>query len=203
MVNLITEWIASWGAPAVGLLMFLENVFPPIPSEVVMPIAGVLTTQGELSTTAVIIAGTLGSVAGASFWYIAGRALGISRLRAISARHGHWLTIQPRDVDTAQDWFRRRGHLAVLFGRLVPAIRTLISIPAGVAAMRWLPFLVFSTIGSLIWISVLTLTGVWLGERQDQITGYLSLAGNIVMAALVVWYLWRVFALRRHRQPSS
>ena len=203
MVELINDWIATWGAPAIGFLMFVENVFPPIPSEVVMPVAGLAAARGELSVVAVIVYGTAGSVAGATLWFAAGLALGGDRIRRFCARHGHWLTIKPEDVDSAQAWFRRWGHLAVLFGRMVPGVRTLISVPAGVAGMGWIPFLLYTTIGSLIWVSGLTMAGHWLGERQHLLTDSLSVVGNLVIAALVAWYLWRVFTLRRRRDAGE
>lgn len=203
MVELINDWIATWGAPAIGFLMFVENVFPPIPSEVVMPVAGLAAARGELSVVAVIVYGTAGSVAGATLWFAAGLALGADRIRRFCARHGHWLTIKPEDVDSAQAWFRRWGHLAVLFGRMVPGVRTLISVPAGVAGMGWIPFLLYTTIGSLIWVSGLTMAGHWLGERQHLLTDSLSAVGNLVIAALVAWYLWRVFTLRRRRDAGE
>ena len=203
MVELINDWIATWGAPAIGFLMFVENLFPPIPSEVVMPIAGMAASRGELSVVWVILSGTIGSVAGATFWFVAGRALGAERIRRFCERHGHWLTMKPDDVDGAQKWFERWGHLAVLFGRLVPGVRTLISIPAGVAGMGWSRFLIYSTVGSLIWVSVLTMAGYWLGEQQNVLTDSLSVVGNVVVAIMVVWYFWRVFTLRRRRDAGS
>jgi membrane protein DedA with SNARE-associated domain len=132
------EWIVSVidaiGALGVGLMMFLENVFPPIPSELIMPLAGFQAARGEMSLIAVFLAGTAGSVAGAVLWYWIGMKYGAERLRRLAARHGRWLTLSPADVDNAIGWFDRHGAAAVGFGRLLPGIRTLISVPAGIAA---------------------------------------------------------------------
>lgn len=112
--------------------MFLENVFPPIPSEVIMPAAGFAAGQGRLSLIGVIVAGTVGSVAGALFWYYVGKWIGADRLRRWAGRHGRWLTLAPKDIDRVDRWFDQHSGKAVFLGRLVPALRTLISVPAGV-----------------------------------------------------------------------
>ena len=146
-ITTMIERVGPWG---VGLLMFLENVFPPIPSELIMPLAGFNAAQVRMSLGAAMLAGTIGSLAGASLWYLVGRAIGAERIRRLARRHGRWLTLSVDDIDRAQAWFDRRGTLAVLLGRLLPGIRTLISIPAGLARMPFLKFLAWSAVGTAV-----------------------------------------------------
>ncbi|MFO6465310.1 DedA family protein [Jannaschia sp. KMU-145] len=190
------EWIlsvmAAGGYPGLAFLMALENVFPPIPSEVVVPLAGFLAAEGTLSLVPVILVATAGSVAGATFWYWIGLRIGEARLRAFAARHGRWLTISARDVDAAADWFRRKGRWAVFLGRMMPGLRTLISVPAGVARMPLLPFLVWSTLGSLVWIGGLALIGYVLQSQYDRVAAWIDPATWVVIGATVGIYLWRL-----------
>src|SRR5687767_9311342 len=133
------DWIATviqrLGYVGVAALTFLENLFPPIPSELVIPLAGFVAARGELQIAIVILAASAGSLAGAIVWYAIGRQVGERRLRAWVDRHGRWLTLSANDVDRAQGWFRRHGKAAVFLGRLVPGVRTFVSLPAGFSAM--------------------------------------------------------------------
>ncbi len=194
------EWIAAamaqGGYLALGALMLIENVFPPIPSEVVMPMAGFLTADGTFSFPLVVAVGTAGSVLGATFWYWIGLRLGVDRLRRLADRHGRWLTISARDVDAAEAWFRRHGPVAVLVGRFLPGLRTLISVPAGVARMPLLPFLLYTTIGTVVWIGALAWLGRLLQSQYDRVQGWLDPLGWAVAAALLGAYLWRLFRRR-------
>lgn len=140
MYDAIVVLISKLGGLGVFLLMFGENLFPPIPSEVILPLAGYTAAQGRGSLPVVIMAGTLGSVAGATLWYYVGRWIGIERLKRFAADHGRWLTLTPEEIDRVDKWFDRYGRWAVLFGRLLPGIRTLISVPAGVTGMALGPF---------------------------------------------------------------
>src|SRR5687767_4658381 len=132
MLEWITEFMNSMGYFAIVFLMFLENVFPPIPSEVIMPMAGFTATQGKLSFIGVVIAGTLGSVLGALPLYFVGKTIGEDRLKSWAHSHGKWLTVSRDDIDKAKEWFEKHGAIAVLIGRLVPGVRSLISLPAGI-----------------------------------------------------------------------
>ena len=170
----ITGFIEKSGYLGVALLTILENLFPPIPSELIMPFAGFAAQRGELSLPLVIIAGTIGSVVGALPWYAAGRWIGEDRLMRLAAKHGRWLALTPRDVDKSEDWFRKHSSKAVLFGRLVPAVRTLISVPAGVARMAIPKFLLYSTIGSLIWMGGLAAVGYALGDQYERVARYMG-----------------------------
>ncbi|WP_299648215.1 DedA family protein [uncultured Jannaschia sp.] len=192
MFEWITGVMAAGGYLAVAGLMLLENIFPPIPSEVVMPLAGFLAATGELSFLGVLVAGTVGSVAGATFWYWIGLKLGEDRLRRFTERHGRWLTISPEEVDRASDWFRRHGAWAILIGRILPGLRTLISVPAGVARMPLLPFLFYTTLGSVVWIAGLTVLGYLLEAQYERVAGWLDPVSWVVVGTLVAVYVWRL-----------
>ncbi|MEM7640989.1 MAG: DedA family protein [Pseudomonadota bacterium] len=159
MFDWILGLMAQGGYVAIALLMFVENLFPPIPSEVVMLLAGFLAASGALGLAGVVLAGTAGAVAGALFWYWIGRRIGSNRLRRFADRHGRWLTIDAGSIDRSHAWFDRYGGVAVLIGRMIPGIRTFISVPAGVARMPLLPFLGYTMAGSLIWTGFLTALG--------------------------------------------
>jgi membrane protein DedA with SNARE-associated domain len=192
MIDWVADFVEGGGYPAIAFLMFAENVFPPIPSELIMPLGGFAAARGTLGLPGVILAGSIGSLAGALFWYFIGRCIGCDRLRGFAARHGHWLTISPPDVDRAQDWFHRYGGIAVLIGRMVPGVRTLISLPAGIAEMPLTTFLVFSSIGTLGWITLLATAGFLLEERYADVAHWLNPVANVVIGLLVLTYLYRL-----------
>ena len=192
MFDWISEIMRAMGAFGVGLLMFIENVFPPIPSELVMPLAGFLASRGVLALWLLIVAGSIGSVAGAVLWYWVGRKLGADRLRALTARHGRWLGMHPSSVDRAQDWFERHGGAAVLFGRLIPTVRTLISVPAGINRMPIATFLGYTTIGAVAWTGLLAGAGYALSSQYDLVAEWLNPVSWCVVAVLLGTYLWRV-----------
>ncbi len=192
MFDWITGVLESTSYFGVFLLMLIENVFPPIPSELIMPLAGYLAAQGTLSLIGVIIAGTIGSVLGALLWYWIGLRIGTKRLCRFARKHGHWLTLDEAEVDRAVDWFDRYGWWAVFFGRMVPAVRTLISVPAGLAEMPMLPFLAVTTLGSALWVTLLTVAGYLLEGGFRAVEDWLNPVSNLVVAALVLWYLYRV-----------
>ena len=196
MFETLTQLIERGGYWGILALTFIETIFPPIPSEVFMPMAGFVAARGSLSLPGVIAAGTLGSLAGAWFWYGLGRAIGLERTRDLARRHGRWLTLRPRDVDRAAAWFERRGGWLVLFGRMVPAIRSVVSIPAGIAHMPATRFLLLSGIGSLIWTTLLMTAGYLLEERYAQVANWAGPVSNIVIAAIVVVYLWRLVTFK-------
>lgn len=185
------------GYPELGLLMFLENVFPPIPSEVIMPLAGYLCSKGELSFPAVIAVGTLGSLAGQIPLYALGRRTGGERLARFVERWGAWLTLSPKDLERAERWFRRNGTRAVFVCRFVPGLRSLISIPAGMLRMEPARFLLVSGLGAALWNTLLASAGRALGERYGAVEGWLSPVAWAVLAGAVAIYVVRVVRLRR------
>jgi len=195
------DWIVTllgrggyWG---VGGLMFVENVFPPIPSELVMPLSGYLAAQGVLALIPVILVGTLGSVLGALLWYWIGLRIGEARLKTFADKHGKWLTLSPQDVTGASDWFRRYGWRAVFFGRMIPGVRTFISVPAGVAHMPMGAFLAFTTAGSLIWTTALALAGYLLQSQYDRVADWLNPVSTVVVLGLIAAYVYRLIRQSR------
>ena len=192
MFDLISGWIAAGGALGVFALMVLENVFPPIPSELVMPLAGFQSAEGTLSLGAVLIAGIVGSVAGALPWYYAGRWIGRERLRHLAERHGVWLTMSAEDVDGAIAWFDRHGGKAVFLGRMVPGVRTLISVPAGLADMALGRFLVLTALGSAVWVGLLTAAGYLLKAQYERVGAWLDPITTVIVIGIVGLYLFRL-----------
>ena len=197
MFDFIQGVIESVGYVGIAFLMFLENVFPPIPSELIMPLAGFTAARGDLSLWGVLVAGVAGSLAGAYLWYWIGLRIGRARVKRIAARHGRWLTLAPEDIDRAQGWFDRHGGLAVMIGRLIPTVRTSISVPAGVARMNWGVFCIFSAIGTAVWTAVLTAAGYVLEDNYDAVSAWLNPVSTAVVVLLVAAYLWRVATYRR------
>jgi membrane protein DedA with SNARE-associated domain len=186
MFNWITEIIGRLGYAGVAGLTFLENVFPPIPSELVIPLAGYVAAQGDMRLMLVIATASAGSLAGAAVWYWIGRSVGERRLRVWVDRHGKWLTLSSKDVDKAQLWFSRYGNAAVFFGRLVPGVRTLISLPAGFARMPVLPFVVYSALGTLLWTAALAYAGVALQSNFTIVGDYINIVTNVILGVIGV-----------------
>lgn len=196
MEAFVQAMMQKLGPFGIGLLMFLENVFPPIPSELIMPLAGYLGTQGDMNILVVIIAGTIGSLLGTLPWYYLGRRLGHDGVRRLAEKHGRWLTMSPSDVDSASERFKRHGRSSVLLGRLIPTVRTLISVPAGVANMPLGQFLLFSTVGTLLWTAALALAGFLLGQAYSVIQDYVDPVSTGVLVVLILIYVYRVVTFR-------
>jgi membrane protein DedA with SNARE-associated domain len=197
--------VAAWavdlmealGGPGAGLLIALENVFPPIPSEVVLPLAGFTASQGTFSLVGAVVWTTLGSIVGALALFLAGRALGRERLRTLWDRLP--LT-NLDDLDRTEAWFARHGRKAVFFGRMVPIFRSLVSVPAGVERMPLPTFLLLTTAGSLIWNTTFVVAGYQLGEQWHRVDAYAGVLQQAVIALVVVavalWVVRRVRTLR-------
>jgi membrane protein DedA with SNARE-associated domain len=196
MADWITQLIDQHGYPAVALLMFLENVFPPIPSELIMPFAGYVAAEGGINPIGAVLAGSVGSLAGAFAWYAVGYWLGAERLKRFARKHGRWLTISDTEVEQAQKWFDRRGGVAVCIGRLIPAIRSVISAPAGIAHMNVAKFLLWSSIGTVAWTSLLLGLGFWLGNRFGEVEGWLTPVTWTILAFALGGYLYRLYRTR-------
>lgn len=179
----ITRLMEALGSPGAGLAVALENVFPPVPSEVILPLAGFTAGQGRISLVAAILWTTAGSVAGALVLYFLGSWLGLERLRRIARRVPF---VSESDVDKADAWFDRHGDAAVFAGRMVPVVRSLISIPAGVSGMPIARFTLYTAAGSLVWNSALILAGYFLGENYSVIDRYLGWVSTAVLAALAI-----------------
>jgi membrane protein DedA with SNARE-associated domain len=195
------ESLGYWG---IGILMFLENLFPPIPSELIMPLAGYTASlpDGKLQLVPAIAAGVIGTVLGALPWYFAGSILGAERLERLADRYGKWITVSSKDIISSKNWFDKYGNKAVLLGRLAPVIRTLISIPAGIARMSLVPFLIYSTIGTILWTTFLTGAGYILGRNYELVDKYLSPVSKIVLVVIIVAVV-AFFAIRILKQKKQ
>lgn len=174
------------GYLVIGAVMLLENVFPPIPSELVMPLGGFYVQQGKLELVPVILAGLIGTVLGAWFWYGIGRLINEQRIEHWLERHGKWIGISPAELARSRRWFNRHGSAVVFWGRIIPGVRTLVSIPAGIELMPQVPFLAWTTAGSLIWIIVLTLLGQGLGEGYQRVELWIEPITKLVKVLLVM-----------------
>jgi len=198
MTDWITGLIEQGGYVAIALLMFLETVFPPIPSEVIMSLAGFAAAQGKISLAPTIMSGAAGAMVGNAVWFWAARALGMERLKPLILRHGRWLTMGWSDVARAERWFARNGHGFVCIGRMMPTIRSLVSVPAGLMRMATLPFLLWSSLGTLGWTTMLALVGWVLGRRFAEVEVWLNHLSTALIAAMLLWYLWRVIRWQPH-----
>jgi membrane protein DedA with SNARE-associated domain len=174
------------GYLVIAAVMLLENVFPPIPSELVMPLGGFYVQQGKLELVPVILAGLIGTVLGAWFWYGIGRLINEQRIEHWLERHGRWIGITPADLARSRRWFNRHGSAVVFWGRIIPGVRTLVSVPAGIELMPQLPFLAWTTAGSLIWIIVLTLLGQGLGAGYERVELWIEPITKLVKVLLVM-----------------
>jgi len=200
MNDWVIRLIEQSGYLGVGFLMFLETVFPPIPSEVIMPIAGMAAAEGKMHFGFVVASGTSGAMLGNIVWYLAARALGVERLEPLIRRHGRWVTMTWPEVERAQKWFRENGIFFVFLGRLVPTVRSLVSVPAGLLKMRFKTFFLASTLGTLGWTALLASAGYKMRENYGEMEQWVGSASNAVLVVLAAGYLWRLWT---HRQPSK
>ena len=190
------EWVVRLieqsGYLGVAFLMFLETIFPPIPSEVIMPVAGIAAARGNLTLWGVIASGTAGAMLGNTVWYLAARALGLVRFRPFIDRYGRWLTMDWQEVEQAERWFRRNGTFFVFMGRMLPTVRSLVSVPAGLLKMRFKTFVIASTLGTAGWTTMLAFAGYKLRENFEEIDSWLGPISNAILLTLALGYLWRV-----------
>ncbi len=200
----LVEWVASviysLGYTGIFFLIALENLLPPIPSEVILPLAGFLVGQGRFAFWAVLAASTAGSVSGALVLYGLGGWLGEARLRRLVRRFGRFVLLGEPDLDRAERWFERYGGPVVFFGRLVPGVRSLISVPAGIERMPLWRFTVYTSGGSLLWNMVLVRLGWILGDQWTLVRQYTQTIQYVLLAAVIAtiaWFLWRRLGKRR------
>jgi len=199
MADWIISTITQFGYLGIFLLMLLESVFPPIPSELIIPFAGFAAERGDLDVWLVVITATTGAVVGMLPWYILGRLFGLQRLRWFADRFGRIMTINGEEIDEANRWFRRFGPIIVFVGRLIPLIRTLISVPAGLARMPVWLFLIASTLGALVWNGALVGAGYLLAEHYEAVEQFLDPGTTIVLGLVVLVYLWRLVTWKPSR----
>jgi membrane protein DedA with SNARE-associated domain len=193
----MTEWATkvmdALGYPGLAFLVALENVFPPIPSEIILPLAGFNSSQGTMNVFLAIFAATVGSVTGALILYYVGYVFGEARVRWMVRKWGKWLGFKEEDIDSADIWFDRHGGLAVALCRVVPIVRSLISIPAGLRKMSMPIFVMYTTAGSLVWNTVLITAGYILGSNWRHVEEYVGILQYVVIAvvlAIVGWWVW-------------
>ncbi len=204
MVDDLTEWVTdiieALGYVGVALLVALESVFPPIPSEVVLPLAGFVAGRGDASVIGMVGAATLGSVAGSWVLYGISAAIGPDRLHAFVERYGRWFGVKVADLKRAEDWFDRRSDMAVLIGRCVPLVRSLVSVPAGFRRMPLLRFTLLTALGSALWNLALIGAGALLGEQWHVVGDYVGVLQWVVIAGIVGavgHWAWRRFIAPR------
>ncbi|MBD1934071.1 MULTISPECIES: DedA family protein [Cyanophyceae] len=200
MVEWITNTMQSLGYIGIGLLMFLENLFPPIPSELIMPLAGFTVAKGNMNFVLAVTAGVIGTMLGALPWYYVGKLVGEENLKRLANKYGKWIGLSSKDIDKADNWFDKHGGKAVFYGRLVPGVRTLISLPAGISGMPLVPFLLYSTLGTTLWVGLLTYAGYALGDNYELVEQYLGPVSKIVFVVLVVAFVIWLVMKRKKKQ---
>jgi len=199
LASWVQDVIERLGAVGVALLVILENVFPPIPSEIVLPFAGFVAQRGDGSVVVMIFAATLGALVGALVLYGIAAVIGPERLAAFVARFGRWFGVKPADLVRAEQWFDRHAVAAVLLGRCVPLIRSIVSIPAGFRRMAITPFLLYTALGSLVWNTALIGAGAILGNQWERVEPYVATLQWVVVAAVALLVLRFVFGKLRRR----
>jgi membrane protein DedA with SNARE-associated domain len=201
--QLITDIISEFGYLGVFLIIVLENLFPPIPSEIVLSFSGFMTTRTDLTVFGIISASTAGSVLGAVILFWIGSMLDVKRLEKIVERWGHILRLKKEDIYKADAWFDKYGVWTVFFCRMVPLLRSLISIPAGMSNMNFPLFLLLTFLGTLIWNTILVCVGAALGESWHTIVAITDVYSNIiyvVIALVGLWVLFYYFKVLRKRK---
>jgi membrane protein DedA with SNARE-associated domain len=212
ILNAINTWaqniIRTLGYPGLGFIMFLENVFPPIPSELVLPLAGWLTLEekAKFSLLGVTVVGAIGSVAGAFFFYGLGKWFDEKRVRYLLQRFGKWFLLSEEDFDVALKWFDKYDEYVIFFGRMVPIVRSLISVPAGLANMHIGKFTIYTAVGTALWSFILAFAGRMLGENWSMVADFIDQYEHLVLIvgalAVVVFFVNRVIKMRKQKAAA-
>lgn len=201
MQEIILSIMNAYGYLGVFLLIMIENVFPPIPSEVILLFGGFMTTYSKLSIVGMIVASTLGSLFGAIVLYYIGKLFNKDRLKKIiSGKLGKILRLKASDIDKADSWFDNKGNKTVFFCRFVPLIRSLISIPAGMSEMPILKFIIYTVVGSLIWNAVLIIVGSIVGENWTSILNILDTYSHVVVILLAIIFIVGIYIFYKKRK---
>lgn len=201
----IQSLIQTLGYPGVALIMFIENLIPPIPSEFVMPFSGFLVAEGELSFIGVLLAGTAGAIIGALFLYYLSQWLGEERVRAWTANYGRYLLFTEAEFDEVMETFKEHGERWVFFARLVPGVRSLISIPAGLQQMSMLKFLLYTFLGTLLWNTILAGAGILLGQNWQRVLDFVQTYERVLWLLLllgIAYYLYSRWRMRKEADSS-
>lgn len=210
LIDQVATWIenliASIGYPGIVLVMAIENIFPPIPSELVLPFAGSLSAKGEMNFWAVVAAGTVGALIGAIVLYGVGYFAREAGVRKLVANYGKYLFVSEGDLDRAAGWFEKYGELIIFFGRLIPLIRSIISIPAGYTRMNPVRFLIYTTLGTTLWNLILAYAGWLLGENWEDILAFMDTYQyatlGVLAFAVIAFFVWRITKHRRQHSDS-
>lgn len=192
MTEMILNLVQSWGYIGIFILMFLENVFPPIPSEVIMGLGGVMVAKGRFDYWTLVAVAVAGTTLGNWVWYAVGRWVGYERLRPLVDRYGRWLTLDWDEVEKLHDWFIRYGSGIVFVCRFLPIARTMVSLPAGMVRMNQLKFLLWTAAGSTIWIAALAGAGSWFGKQFAEVDRFIGPLALLAIGSLVLLYIYRV-----------
>ena len=210
LANWVQDVINQFGYFGVALLVVIENIFPPIPSEIVLPFAGFVAQQGsagvaqsDTSVIGMMIAATIGSVVGALILYVISSAIGPERLRAFVQRFGRWFGVKQTDLLRAEAWFDRRSFVAVLVGRCVPLIRSIVSIPAGFRRMKLTSFILLTAVGSAVWNIALIGTGALLGDQWERVGEYVGVFQWLVIGAILVLLVRFVYLKLQNRRRQN
>jgi len=204
MQEIIISIMESFGYLGILLLITIENVFPPIPSEVILLFAGFMTTKSKLTLVGVIIVSTIGSLIGAIILYLVGRLLNKERLiKIVNGKIGKILRLSEKDILKADEWFSKKGTKTVFFCRFVPVLRSLISIPAGISGMNIPKFLIYTTIGSLIWNTVLSYMGMVTGENWEKILSVFETYSTVIKIILLIGVIVLIYIFYRKKRKNK
>ena len=202
MENFIIEVMNSYGYLGICLLILIENLFPPIPSELILTFGGFLTIDSNMTVIGVIIAATIGSLLGAITLYYIGKILNKERLiKIVKSKYGKLLKIKPKDIESADEWFNNRGNKTVFYCRFVPVVRSLISIPAGMSEMPLIKFIIYTLGGSLIWNTVLVCIGAFAGDKKDYILNIIDNASNVILLLIILGII--IFIYRFYKKKKT
>lgn len=200
MEAFIEQIMNSYGYLGIGLLILIENVFPPIPSEVILTFGGLMTTRTNLTVLGVIISATIGSLLGAIVLYLIGKILNKDRLiKIVESKYGRLLRVKRKDIESADKWFLEKGTGTVFFCRFIPVVRSLISIPAGMSEMSMVKFIIYTVVGSAIWNTVLVCVGAFAGSQIDNILNILDNVSHIILILLIVIFVVCAFLFYKSR----
>ena len=207
----LTNWakdiVESAGYIGVFFMIVLENIFPPIPSEAILPLAGFLAGEGRFWLPWVIVAATAGAVVGALILYYVAYAIGEHRVRWLVDRYGKWFAVSGKDLDTADAWFDRHGNTAVFLCRMVPIVRSIVSLPAGLRRMPLVPFILYTALGSGLWNSLLIILGWWLGDNWEEVgvvLDYIEKPLYVLVVLGVLFFIWyRKFSPAARRAAAN
>ena len=191
MITFISDIIAQAGYFGIAILMFVETLFPPIPSELIMPFAGYTASMGKLSLVGVLIAGFAGSLAGTLLLYGASLLIDNTKIEDWLERHGSKIGLRMEKYLTSREWFERNNKAAIFFGRLIPGVRSIISIPAGMGRMHPVKFIFYSGLGTALWTSTLTIAGFLLGSQYEKVAGFSKTYGLIAFTLLLILLIWQ------------